>query len=135
MKLEQSVSAKPKYWHELTEEEKKAIHNPKDYPVISVIKAIPQDILNKLDKTLFYLSESKNYKLFMDEELPWLEDFLWYKGEGQKNGVSWDRMCAEYRAYFAAEHPERIEDPSIPEIKSFLEWIATGREYYKSQAS
>jgi hypothetical protein len=131
-KLEQI--AKPEYWHDLTEDEKRAIHNPEDYPIISVIKAIPQDILKKLDKLLIPLSSDKS---FFIEETPWLRDFFWYKNEGKAcdDSSSWDRMCIEYRLYFAAEHPDKIENPSNPEIKDFLTWIALGKEYYQAQAA
>ncbi len=131
MKNNLENSVKPKYWHDLTEEEKRAIHNPQDYPVISVVKAIPQDISSKLDKLLAALSNDKSFNY---EELPWVKDFLWYKGEkGREEGVSWNRMCIEYRLYYAAKHPDRIKNPSNLKIKRFLKWIALGKEYYKPQ--
>jgi len=135
MKNQLEKSVKPKYWHDLTEEEKRAIHNPQDYPVISVIKSIPQHTLNKLDEILASLSSDKS---FFSEELPWLKDFFWYKNEkGEKKACSenssWNRMCVEYRLYFAAKHSDKIENPSAPKIKNFLKWITLGKEYYKSQ--
>jgi hypothetical protein len=143
--LEKSI--KPEYWHDLTEAEKRAIRDPKDEPIISVIKAIPQDVLKKLDMLLEFLPADE---FFIPEELPWVKDFLWYKNEkGCEEGVSWDRMCAEYRLYFAARHPDRIKGPHVYKIKSFIKWItfekpkikkflkyiALGKEYYQAQAA
>ena len=133
MKNQLEKSVKPDYWHDLTDEEKNAIHNPGDYPIISVIKGIPQGVLNKLDALLVSLSSDKS---FFNEELPWVRDFLWYKNEKKACGdnSSWGRMCIEYRLYFAAKHPDRIENSSIPEIKDFLRCIDLSKEYYQSQA-
>lgn len=66
-------------WKEPTEEEKRAIHDPLDIPIIGVIKGLSCD-----DKKLIYDSISVKPEYREDYDLtqkPWISDFKKYWGK------------------------------------------------------
>jgi len=103
-------------WHELSEEERKAVRNPTDCPIISVIDGLsPEDrgqIYNSIKvKPNYYIDFAKTQKA-------WMEDLCWYMGQKLKKDV---RNCKEFleeingafherfRLYYAAKNPNNIE--------------------------
>jgi len=105
-------------WKEPTEEEKRAIRDSRDIPIIAVIKGLTPE-----DRKLIYDSiriKSEYEKDFEKTQEPWIEDFKTYWGENHHRDPS---SCTEefstdflnsceyqrFRLYYAAKYPERIE--------------------------
>lgn len=103
-------------WHELSEDERKAIRNPTDCPIISVI-----DGLSSEDRKQIYNSikiKSDYYPDFAETQKQWVEDLCWYMGQKLQKDV---KNCQEFleeingpfherfRLYYAAKNPANIE--------------------------
>jgi hypothetical protein len=103
-------------WHNPTIEEIKAIHNPADIPVISVV-----DGLTNEDRKLIYdsLEIKPEYKSdFTNVQTLWLSDFKNYWGKNHKiepdgceefgNDLVNSHEYERFRLYYAAKHPEGV---------------------------
>ena len=115
-----------------TEEEKKAIHDPLDIPIIAVIKGLDCD-----DRKLIYdsIKIKDEYKDdFMKTQEPWISDFKKYWGENNHKDPSScsDEFSKDYlksheyerfRLYYAAKHQDRIEIKKVNRktLEFFLE--------------
>jgi hypothetical protein len=103
-------------WCEPTEEEKKAIHNALDLPIIAIIKGLSCEDRKSIYDSLAVKSEYMDD--FMKNQEPWISDFKKYWGENHKKDPD---QCPEFgtdflisheyerfRLYYAAKHPERV---------------------------
>ncbi|VVB82797.1 Uncharacterised protein [uncultured archaeon] len=104
-------------WQEPTEEEKRAIRDSRDIPIIAVIKGLSCE-----DRKLIYdsIAVKSEYETdFMKTQEPWIEDFKTYWGENHHqdpsdspefgNDFVNSREYERFRLYYAAKHPDRIE--------------------------
>jgi len=125
--LEESV--KPKFWHELTEEEK-AIIREEDRPRSSVIKGIPSDIRLRIYKSLYYLTSSSNYE---KEQKEWLRTEIDLANKREHRDVSNDNSLLdeiiygstreEFRIEYALKHPEEVRRPWTEEFSDLFSQI------------
>jgi hypothetical protein len=130
-----NLTTKTKYWHELTEEEKKAIHNPDNYPIISIIKGIPRETKEKIYHELCDVP-SLVKKKYEHEQIKWLNDagqYLWENEfhkdktiDVQKTGLFVNEILhspirIEYRLYYVAKNPRVINGiEASKELADFL---------------
>lgn len=105
------------FWHELSDKEKKAIHNSRDYIFISVIDGIPGRLLDVIYKSIQIRDE---YRCFYNElQKQWISDMIWYLGEKihgdarrsqeLSEKMLEEHLCERFRLYFAAKNPNKIE--------------------------
>ncbi|MEK6827158.1 MAG: hypothetical protein AABX99_01590 [Nanoarchaeota archaeon] len=105
-------------WQDPTEEERKAIHDPSDIPIICVIKGLSCEYRKLIYDSIRVKSEYE--KDFEETQLPWISDFKEYWGENHHKDpdsctdeFSTDffnsREYERFRLYYAAKHPDRIE--------------------------
>jgi hypothetical protein len=109
-------------WHSPTPQEIKAIHDPYDIPIISVIDGLPCK-----DRKLIYDSievKDEHKEEYNHRQLSWISDFKEYWSENHNNQDT--TGCAEFgtdfinskeferfRLYYAAKHPERMNITGI----------------------
>ena len=124
-------------WKDLNDEEKKAIRDSRDVPIIAVIKGLACE-----DRKLIYDSikiKSEYEPDYNESQRPWISDF---KGYWKENNHKDPEVCSEefsadfiksheyerFKLYYAAKHPERVEIKHInrrtldffAEIEDFL---------------
>jgi len=121
-----------RHWHNLTEEEKGAIRDPRDYPLLSVIDGLSSQERRSIYRAIRF----KDIGDYKREELPWLRDFIHYLVENRKkkdldcspetiNKIFFDEMEKDgiherFRLYYAAKFRDRIEKPTGKEVTDFL---------------
>jgi len=126
------------YWHNLSAEEKKAIHNPEDYPIISVIDGMPLPLKKTLDHELDYIS-SLDPKKYGESQISWINDFAYYLWEKnfdkdpkiniQKTNLFFEEFCKssvpiDYRLYFTAKNSGLVDEEDMSsELGGFLSEI------------
>src|SRR4030042_4356980 len=110
-----------RWYHELSLEEREAIHDKRDCPIISVIDDVPSDIKSIIDKELYYIACNPGY---ISGEIPWYNDFKWYdcKNEEEHNKrASFEEVFRDYRLYFAAKNPNLVNKKVMSEeLTNFL---------------
>lgn len=115
-------------WHTPTAEEIKAIRDPADIPIISVV-----DGINDQDRKLIYdsLEIKEEYKSdFMKVQTLWLSDFKNYWGKNHHkepdgceefgNDLVNSHEYERFRLYYAGKHPERINIKINKRVLEFL---------------
>jgi hypothetical protein len=104
-------------WINLPEQEIKAIHDKRDYPLISLIKSLSDQERGLIDKSIIVKDEYKGEYIHLQE--PWIRDFKTYWRENHhKNPTG----CVEfgedltksgegerYKLYYSAHNPDKIE--------------------------
>jgi len=105
-------------WAEPTEQEKRAIHNPLDIPIIAVIKGV-----NPEDRKLIYDSidlKEEFREHYKELQLPWVSDFkgYWAKNHDNKDPdeysgefiADYKKSCEfeRFKLYYAAKYPNNI---------------------------
>lgn len=130
------------HWHELTDEERKAIHDTKDYPIISVIDGLPVDVLKEIYFSLGFV-KSEFETDYKKEEINWIRDNEYYWEENNHRSHRGDpqyikdffdsHLCERFRLYYAARHPGRFLNNFNDSVKLFLSEIydATNGEFGK----
>ena len=117
---------------EPTEQEKKAVRDPLDIPIIAVIKGLSCD-----DRKLIYdsIRVKEDYKDdFMSLQKPWISDFKEYWSENHNhqdpdgcvefgNDLVNSKEFERFRLYYAAKYPERVEIKNVNQrtLEFFLE--------------
>ncbi len=129
---------KPKLY-KLSQKEKRAIHNPEDYPIISVIHKTPLDVKKKIYSELGYIQNAAGGKVYNDGDKLWLEDrahYLWQNKFHSDPAINVQHtplfiqevregiIPIDYRLYFAARNPGLVNPDSMSqELISFLSRI------------
>jgi hypothetical protein len=104
-------------WCELTEEEKKALKNKEDLPIIGVIKGLNSEDLQSIYESLAVKEEYRED--FMKTQITWISDFKGYWGVNHNRdpdtspefGIDFlnSHEPQRFRLYYAAKYPERVE--------------------------
>lgn len=121
-----------KHWHNLTDEEKRAIRDPNDYPILSIVDGFSPEERRRIYGSIKF----KDLAHYKAEEIPWLRDFIHYLVENRKkkdldvsidtiNKIFFDEMNQDgiherFRLYYAAKFREKIEPPMYREAIDFL---------------
>jgi hypothetical protein len=100
-----------------TEEEKRAIHDPSDLPIIALIKGLSEEerklIYNSIKIKFCYQSD------FEERQMPWIGDFKHYWKENNHKDPEVDtgefstaflqsHEYERFRLYYAAKYPDRV---------------------------
>lgn len=112
-------------FHNLSEEEKNAIPNQEDYPIISIINGLWKTAyisFDMIDKVIHIPSKDRDlFHQYLSEERVWVNDFEYYYGQNHKDitdaihtppfceEFKKSDICKRYRLYFAAKHPDKIK--------------------------
>ena len=121
---------------EPTEEEKKAIHDLHDLPIIAIIKGLSSE-----DRKLIYdsIAVKQDYKKdFGNIQLPWISDFKHYWAQNHKYDPELDparfsddyirsHECERFRLYYAAKYPERVVIEKPQNVKALEFMIETAQ--------
>jgi len=104
-------------WCEPTEDEKKALRNKEDLPIIGVIKGLNSEDLQLIYESLAVKDEYR--KDYMETQTTWISDFKGYWGVNHKQDpdtspeFGTDLLNSHepqrFRLYYAAKYPERVE--------------------------
>jgi len=125
-------------WMEPTEQEKKAVRDPLDIPIIAVIKGLGCE-----DRKLIYdsIRVKEDYQAdFMETQGFWISDFKEYWIENHNyqdptgcvefgNDLVNSKEFERFRLYYAAKYPERIEIKKVN--KRVLEFLLETEEFMR----
>jgi hypothetical protein len=98
--------------------EKKLIHDRTDYPVISLIDALPSEQIKKINDSILYKSEFLPHSCSLQRD--WIKNFMYFWGEKNRqdpNEYAGDCMKdfresthpLRYRIWFAVHYPDEVE--------------------------
>ncbi len=116
--------------HELSEEEKRAIHDPRDYPVISLIDGLSPSDMDEIYKAIRIKQEFQSGYIILEKS--WIRDSLYFWVENHlKNHKPEDiagfteelikgPLIKRYRLYFALKHPSKIETSENKKLTTLL---------------
>jgi hypothetical protein len=125
--MTQKTRNKNPYWNNLSEEEKRAIHDPRDYPIISVIKKLSHEQVRDIAKSVRVKDDFLTH--YLKEQKLWIRDAKWYMGINLNRDVSNLELADEilerglgekFRLYYAAKYPTNIEYSSNHSLVDFL---------------
>ena len=99
-------------WFSPLSENEKEYLEPEDYPIISVINAIPQD---KREEVYNSLTDRLNVSKYIKNQVRWIRQFYENMDNGLEGELSEDEEfkrikeeSARYRLYMAIKHPEMV---------------------------
>ncbi len=123
-----------KHWHTLSEEEKNAIRDKRDYPILCVIDGLSPDERKRIYDTIQIHPTS--LPSFMVKQKEWLSDFVYYLDENLKrrnlahspeviNDLVLDEiingsMHERFRLYWAARNRSEIMPSDSQELTDYL---------------
>jgi len=121
----------------LSEQEKKAIHDPKDYPIFSFIKSLFPDERKKIDKVMRVKDAFLSH--YNQTEKTWISDCRLYTDQNlRKEGLEHSPDIVEglvvreilqgdlgerFKLYYGAKYPKRMNFSDSEELSDFLEEI------------
>lgn len=126
-------------WAEPTAEEKKAIRNPLDIPIIAVIKGVSPEDRKLIYDSIDVKDEFRGH--YKELQLPWVSDFkgYWAKNHNNKDPdeyvgefiEDYKKSCENerYRLYYAAKYPEKIEIKKVN--RKVLEFLLEAEEFLR----
>lgn len=104
-------------WHDPTEQEKKAIHNVLDCPIVAIIDGLTPGDRKKIYDSIWIKDEHKVE--YNHLQIPWISDFKEYWGEKHcqdpdtSSRFSEEYLesgeCERYKLYYAVKNPDKIE--------------------------
>jgi hypothetical protein len=114
-------------WNNLTEEEKKEIHDPRDYPIHALIKKLSPRELREFYNSIKFKEEFRKH--YIDEEKVWINKARWYMGEKKNREIKDVEIADEilnknlhekYRIYYAAKFRGNVELSENSRLAKFL---------------
>lgn len=115
----------------LTKEEKLAIHDPRDYPIISLIKEMSPEELKEVYNSIKFKEEFRRH--YVEEEKLWIRDAAHYMRINSKKPVITDVEIADeilnnnlhekFRIYYAAKYRSNVELSENSRLIKFLSKI------------
>lgn len=101
-------------WHDLSDEEKKAIHDKHDFSLISIIDGILDKDRNEIYKNIKIKEDFFHH--YMTEEREWIEDCAWYLGQKKESDIKNNpefyeeiiKNAERFRLYFAVKYYSEI---------------------------
>jgi len=132
--MTKNIQDKVEYWEELTEEEKKAIHNQEDIPIISIIKGIPAEEKKEIYNHINHKDASFHH--YMQEQTEWVKDLIFYMNQKYNRDMSkspelaeeiMNNLCYRFRLYFAAKYIGEIK--ICDKNKKAIEFVKMARKY------
>lgn len=140
----EDIEARLKHWHSLTPDEKNAIRDPNDYPILSVIGGLSPDERKKI----YRLIRFPNIEHYNQMQKPWISDFILYLDENlRRSGKDHspeiikefllDEMIdgalhERFRLYYAAKYRTFIEPPTDTTLTEFLSEVDTAIKFASS---
>lgn len=121
------------YWNNLSEEEKRAIHDPRDYFIISVINSMPKEKIKEIYRSIRLKDNLGDH--YLREERVWVNDAVWFLGrklgKDARHGLELadeileNVLSEKFMLYYAAKYRPNIETPTNSKLIDFLSLVDT----------